>query len=104
MSAYLIFTTVPSRKVGTRISEEMVRQKRVACVHMAPQGTSIYRWKGKIERSREVNLMMKTSKKALPSALQILKTLHPYELPEILAIRVDQGFQPYMDWILKETV
>ncbi len=104
MTAYLIFTSVPSRAVATRISKELVLKKLAGCVHIAPQGTSIYRWKGKLEQARELVLTIKTSKKALPSALQTLKTLHPYELPEILAVRVNQGFRPYIDWIQKETI
>jgi len=101
---FVIQTAVPTRVVASKLARALIQKKLAACVHIAPQGTSIYRWKGKIEQSKEYLLTIKTSKKALPSALQILNTLHPYELPEILAIPVTKGFPAYIDWITKETI
>ena len=99
----IVFTTVPRPSVGRKIAGVLLKSRLVACVHLVPQGESIYWWKGKLERAREGMVVIKTSKKSLPKLMQILKKNHPYEVPEILAVRVDQGFRPYIDWIFKET-
>jgi periplasmic divalent cation tolerance protein len=100
---HLVFTTVPNVAIGRKITRDLLKKRLAACVHLAPAGESHYWWKGKMERARETVLMIKTSKKALPTLLRTLKILHPYETPEILAIRVDQAYGPYRDWILNET-
>jgi len=103
MSAVIVFTTAPSRTIARKLARILLAKRLTACAHLAPAGESHYWWKGKQERAREVAMTLKTSKKALPSLIRTFKQIHPYETPEILAIRVDTGHPAYLKWLQNET-
>ena len=102
MSSYIVFSTAPSKVVARKIARPILKKRFAACVHVAPAGESRYWWKGKLERAREVCVVFKTTRKALPSLMRTLKKSHPYETPEILAVRVDDGHPAYLKWLSAE--
>ncbi len=103
MNVFLVFSTVPNHTVAKKITKDLLQKRLTACVRLTPPGESHYWWKGKIKKTSEVMMILKTSKKALPLLIQRLKNLHPYQVPEILAIRVDNGYPTYLKWVIRET-
>lgn len=103
MSFCMVFSTAPSAAVARKLADVVLKKRLAACAHLAPAGESRYWWKGKLERAREVAMVFKTTRKALPSLMRTLKQSHPYETPEILAVRVDDGHPAYLKWLSAET-
>jgi periplasmic divalent cation tolerance protein len=97
----LVLSTVPESE-SARISETLVKERLVACVNAAPV-RSCYRWKGEICRDREELLVMKTRESLFARVRERVKALHPYEVPEILALPVSGGFDGYLRWVMDET-
>ncbi|HMK15898.1 MAG TPA: divalent-cation tolerance protein CutA [Methanomicrobiales archaeon] len=97
----IILSTVPADE-GARIAETLVSERLVACVNAIPV-RSCYRWKGEICTDREELLVMKTRESLYPRVMERLREIHPYEIPEILAVPVLGGFRPYLEWVLGET-
>jgi len=97
----LVLSTVPESE-SARISETLVSERLVACVNASPV-RSCYRWRGEICRDREELLIMKTRESLFARVLERLKEIHPYEVPEILALPVWGGFPGYLRWVTEET-
>ena len=97
----LVLSTVPESD-SSRIAGILVSERLVACVNAVPV-QSCYRWKGEICRDREELLVIKTRESLFPRVMERLKGLHPYELPEILAVPVWGGSPAYLEWVLGET-
>lgn len=98
----MISTTVDDAAKAQDMAELLVREKLAACVHrMSIKST--YTWKGAIESADEVTLVAKTRKSLIEEVIACIKRNHPYDLPEIVVTPVIQGYQPYLDWIEKET-
>lgn len=95
----VVLTTVKDRAEAKRLAERLVSEKLAACVSAVPNVTSIYRWRGKVERAREVLVVVKTSMKKLDRLIPRIKELHSYEVPEILALRIERGLPEYLKWI-----
>ena len=96
---YIILTTTPSKKDAKRIADKLISQSKAACVNIIKDVESIYRWQGKIERSAEFLLIIKTNRKNLKKVFNLIAQVHPYEVPEIIALKIDQGNQKYLNWI-----
>ena len=99
----LILITVPNQKTGEEIASHLVEKNIAACVNIIPGLTSIYKWKGKIEKDDELLLLVKTQQELFHSVEKSVLEIHPYEVPEIISIDISQGFTKYLDWILSET-
>ena len=99
----LVITNTPDRATAERIAEALVTERVAACVNILAECTSVYRWEGKLERAGEVPLLIKTSRAAFPRLEAELRKLHPYELPEIIAVPVTVGLPEYLDWVVSET-
>ncbi len=99
MSALIVFCTCPDVASAERIATALVEQRLAACVSRLPGVVSIYRWEGAIERAEEVQLLIKTTAGAFDALKRAVLALHPYELPELLAVEAAAGLQPYLDWI-----
>ena len=95
----IVLSTVKNRAEAKKISEALVSEKLAACVNMLPSVSSVYRWRGKVERSSEVMLIIKTSSKNLDKLMARIKELHSYEVPEILALKVNRSLPQYLRWI-----
>ncbi len=95
----LIFCTCPDQQIAKRIAECLVRDKFAACVNIVPGITSIYEWQGKIESTQEHLLIIKSCAEKFSAIESKIKQLHPYELPEILAVPIERGLPEYLQWI-----
>lgn len=103
MGALVVITTVPDENLAVKIAESLLQQRLAACVHALPAGWSRYRWQGKIERSTEFTLLIKSTASRYRELEADIKRLHPYEVPEILAFPASIGLPAYLNWISNET-
>ena len=95
----VVLTTVPLDERGRALARALVDERLAACVSALPPMTSIYRWQGKVTEDNEQQLVIKTMHSQLPALERRLRELHPYEVPELLVLEVDQGSEPYLQWI-----
>ena len=99
----LVLTTVPADALGEEIATALVAERLAACVNISAPMTSIYRWKGKVERETERQLVIKTTVDRVNVLQQRIKELHSYELPEFIVIELSGGSEAYLQWIASET-
>jgi periplasmic divalent cation tolerance protein len=100
MSEFLkITTTTDTKELAMQIAEKLVGKKIAACVQVSGPITSIYEWKGKIENTEEWYCVIKTRKNLYQKVEEAIKALHPYEVPEIIALPILEGNKDYLDWI-----
>ncbi|XP_062829104.1 protein CutA isoform X2 [Anolis carolinensis] len=97
------FVTCPNQSVAKDIARAVVEKHLAACVNIVPQITSIYEWKGKIEEDSEVLLMIKTRSSRVSALAEFVRSVHPYEVAEVIAVPIQQGNPPYLKWV-EETV
>ena len=95
----LVFCTFPDEETAGKVGRQLVEQGLVACVNLIPNVTSIYRWKGQIENAPEVLAVLKTDAEHLPELERVLVELHPYDVPEFVALDPSHVSQPYFDWV-----
>jgi periplasmic divalent cation tolerance protein len=95
----MVFTTFGNEDDAARVVRVLVEERLVACGNLLPQARSIYRWQGAISDEREVVVLMKTRKQDWTALLSRLHELHPYEVPECIAVRVAAGAPKYMAWL-----
>ena len=96
------FSTAPDAETAARIARALVEERLAACVNLVPAVRSIYRWQGVVEDQTEVLLVIKTSAERVGPLAERLRALHPYEVPELLALPVAAGLGPYLDWVAAE--
>jgi len=99
----VVFVTVPDEENAEKIAREVVQSRLAACVNIVKNISSIYMWKGKVEEGGELLLIIKTSSSAFKRLKDRIKTIHPYSVPEIIAIDVTDGNRDYIKWVLEET-
>ena len=99
----LAYCTCPDRETALRIAETLVDKQLAACVNLIPGLTSVYRWQGRREGAEEVLLLIKTRRTVYPDLEQAILALHPYELPEIIAVPVVAGLAAYLAWVSETT-
>lgn len=104
MSALIVITNTPDRDVALKIARALIERRLAACVNILAECTSIYRWQGKLETATEVPLMIKTRAAIYDDVEAAIKSLHPYELPEIVAVPIERGLPDFLEWINAETV
>ena len=95
----IVLCTVPDDAVAKQIASALVTEQLAACINIVPGITSVYRWKGAIETDMELLLIMKTTATSYPQLQKRISALHPYELPEIIAVSLDRGLPDYLAWI-----
>lgn len=98
----LCLTTCPDGASATRIADALVAERLAACVNQIPGVTSTYRWEGKVRADAEVLLLIKSTRERFEALRARLVALHPYEVPELIAIEIADGHAPYLDWIAGE--
>ena len=99
----VVFITAGQDGEAERIADALVAQKKAACVNIIPKINSIFRWQGKTDSADEALLIAKTKASLLDEVVRIVKELHSYEVPEVIAIPIVGGNQDYLDWIDRET-
>ncbi|MEK7811844.1 MAG: divalent-cation tolerance protein CutA [Pseudomonadota bacterium] len=99
----MVFTNLPDRATAERVAACLVTAQVAACVTVLAECMSVYRWQGKVEQASEVPLMIKSSRAAYSRLEAELRKLHPYELPEIIALPVTAGLPEYLNWVSQET-
>lgn len=97
----IIFCTAPDGDTGRRIAEELVEYRLAACVNLLPGIESVYRWQGEVQRDSEVLLLIKARASDYAEVEAAIMALHPYELPEIVAVPLSGGLPAYLDWVAK---
>ncbi|MDO8680033.1 MAG: divalent-cation tolerance protein CutA [Acidobacteriota bacterium] len=99
----LVLTTFPASGNAEQVATQLVEESLAACVNISAPMRSIYRWQGTLERSDELQLLIKTTLVRLPLLEARLKSLHPYDLPEFLVIPVIAGSRDYLFWVAETT-
>jgi len=97
--ALLVLCTCPDGDAGRAIATALVEGRVAACVNVTTPLTSVYRWQGRVETTGEVLLLIKTWRDRYAALEQALRGLHPYEVPEIIALPVQQGLDDYLEWV-----
>jgi periplasmic divalent cation tolerance protein len=95
----VVLLTAASGEEAARLAEMLVASQLAACVQILPEMESIYRWQGKVERQSEVLLLAKTTRARFEDLEREVRALHSYETPEIIAIPIVAGSQPYLNWL-----
>jgi len=95
----VVLSTVATAKDAQRIAHALVERGLCACVNIVPGVISVYRWKGRVEQAEERLLVMKTRGERLGALREALVELHPYDVPEALALPVEGGLAPYLAWL-----
>jgi periplasmic divalent cation tolerance protein len=103
MPVFLILSTCPDAETAQRLARALVEERLAACVQLLPGVVSTYRWQGRLEQATEVQLLAKTGADRRDALIARLAELHPYELPEILAVETAVGLPAYLDWVTAET-
>ncbi len=96
----LAISTFPDVETANRIAQTLVEEKFAACANLMPAIHSIYRWKDKIETAGEVMVFFKTTEDRLAAFEEKLRSLHPYEVPELICIKIDSGSPDYLRWVI----
>ena len=95
----IVLTSCPDEACAERIARALVEEGLAACVNILPPMRSVYRWKGKIEDATELLLVIKSTAARFPAIRERLRALHPYELPEIIAVPIVDGLPEYLAWL-----
>ncbi len=104
MGPYIVcLVTIDDPEKAAQIARNLVEKKLVACVNILPQIRSIYSWKGQLCDEAEVLMIMKTRGDRFAEVQRAVKALHPYEVPEIISLNINDAFAPYLQWIDEST-
>jgi len=102
-SVFMLFTTCPDTASAARLAQALVEERLAACVTRLDGAHSTYRWQGEVTEDHEVQLVIKTTGSRLDAAIARVQVLHPYELPECIAVETRAGLPAYLDWIRAQT-
>lgn len=97
--ALVVLTTVEKQEDGARLARLLIERRLAACAQVLAPMLSIYRWRGEIEQSGEVLLLIKTTRAVYQDLEDAIKQNHPYETPEIIALAVETGSNDYLSWL-----
>ena len=97
----LVISTCPDAETAQRIARELVTENLAACANILPAVQSIYRWQGKVEEAGEVMAFFKTTETRFAALQAKLRASHPYDVPEIICLRVADGLPDYLRWVVE---
>jgi periplasmic divalent cation tolerance protein len=103
MSTLLVLTNLPDRAAAERLADLVIGKQLAACVNILAPCRSVYRWKGAVQHDEEHPMLIKTTAERYPALESALRSGHPYELPEIIAVPIERGLAAYLDWVAAET-
>ena len=95
----VVLVTCPSRAVARRLAARLIERRLAACVNLVPAVESVFRWQGKTEYCRETLLVIKTTAVRFNALKRAILTLHPYDVPEVIAFPITAGHSPYLAWV-----
>lgn len=95
----LALITAPDQEVAERLVRTLLEERIIACGNILPGLTSLYWWNGEVECGGEVQIIIKTTAAEVPRLLERVPDLHPYEVPEVLVLPIEEGFGPYLSWV-----
>jgi periplasmic divalent cation tolerance protein len=98
-----VLTNLPDRDTALKIANTLIEKKLAACVNVLGECTSVYRWRGALENAAEIPLLIKTTASRYTALEAAIRRLHPYELPEIVAVPLAHGLPAYLQWVATET-
>jgi len=99
----VVLITVPNNDVAEKIANVLVTEHLAACVNIVPEVTSTYFWKGEVCKDKELLLIIKTRSSLLGKLIEAVRKVHPYEVPEIIALPIVAGFNEYLKWVEEVT-
>jgi periplasmic divalent cation tolerance protein len=99
----IVLSTAGSQEEARRVAHHLVERKLAACVNIVPQVESIYRWQGKIESASEWLLLIKTTAEQFEKVRDAIRELHSYDLPECIAVAIEDGSPEYLRWLADPT-
>ncbi|MCL2346327.1 MAG: divalent-cation tolerance protein CutA [Desulfobulbus sp.] len=103
MEPLLLISNCPDEAVANAIALAVIEEKLAACVNLLPRVQSVYRWQGAVESASEVPLLIKTTAGRYAALEARIRELHPYAVPEIIAVPISRGLPAYLDWLAEET-
>lgn len=95
----LVLSTAGTREEAQKLAQELVQRRLAACVNIIGLMDSVYRWKGNVESSQELLLLIKTTADQFDKVRQVLREMHSYEVPECIALPIEDGLPEYLEWI-----
>ena len=95
----IVFSTSPDEEQGRAMAKTLVSKRLAACVNVIPRVTSIYRWDDQVQEDSECLLIIKSTGNQIEGLTDQIEKLHPYELPEVLAVPITGGLPAYLDWV-----
>jgi periplasmic divalent cation tolerance protein len=95
----LVLTTLPDASIAESMAAKLISDKLAACISIGAPVRSLYHWQGKTETASEIPMTIKTTVDVYPALEATIRSLHPYDLPEIIALPITAGLAPYLDWI-----
>ena len=98
----VILSTCESEADARRLASHLVERRLAACVNLLPGATSVYRWKGAVETASEWMLIIKSQRRLVAAIEEEFKTVHPYEVPELIVVPIVAGSEPYLAWLRGE--
>ena len=101
--ALVVLVTAPTAERAAEIARALVEERLAACGNVLAGVRSIYRWEGKVQDDQEVLLLLKTTRDRFEALRERVVALHPYQVPEVIALAVETGSAPYLAWIAGET-
>lgn len=103
MGTLLVLTNLPERAAAERLADALIEKRLAACVNILAPCRSVYRWKGALQHDEEHPMLIKTTSERYAALEAAIRSGHPYELPEIIAIPIERGLQAYLDWVAAES-
>jgi periplasmic divalent cation tolerance protein len=101
--ALVVLVTAPTAEKAAELGRALVGERLAACATLVPAVRSIYRWEGKVQDEGEALLVLKTTRDRFDALRDRALALHPYEVPEVIAVPVEAGSAPYLAWLVRET-
>ncbi|AXK38627.1 divalent-cation tolerance protein CutA [Crenobacter cavernae] len=99
MNEWIVLCNAPDEATASRLAETLVGERLAACVNLLAPCRSVYRWQGRVETASEVPMLIKTTAERYPALEARLAELHPYEVPEIVALPLSAGLPAYLAWL-----
>jgi periplasmic divalent cation tolerance protein len=103
MSALLVLTNLPDRAAAEKLADALIERRVAACINILGPCRSVYRWQGAVQHDEEHPVLIKSTQAAYPALEAQIRALHPYELPEIVAVPIEHGLPAYLDWVAAQT-